>query len=76
MALEEYLVPCGQLCWTCQNACGGCEWSSKLQPVPGWTAKKVTRDYSNGEFDSYSIKECPKYIPEPPRKMPRKGDAK
>lgn len=23
-----------QLCWTCANACGGCEWSDHLEPVP------------------------------------------
>ena len=22
-----------QICWTCQNACGGCSWSSELKPV-------------------------------------------
>lgn len=32
-----------QLCWECKNACGGCEWSANLEPVPGWTAEKVPR---------------------------------
>lgn len=22
-----------QLCWSCKNACGGCEWSAYLEPV-------------------------------------------
>ena len=28
-----------QLCWDCKNACGGCEWSESLEPVPVWKAK-------------------------------------
>ena len=27
-----------QLCWDCASACGGCEWSDHLEPVPGWDA--------------------------------------
>lgn len=27
------------LCWTCQNACGGCSWSKSFTPVEGWDAK-------------------------------------
>ena len=27
-----------QPCWDCANACGGCEWSDHLEPVPGWDA--------------------------------------
>lgn len=36
-----------QLCWSCKNACGGCEWSARLEPVAGWTAKKVKRKGCN-----------------------------
>lgn len=32
-----------QLCWTCANACGGCEWSDHLEPVPGWDATPTSR---------------------------------
>lgn len=54
-----------QLCWSCKNACGGCEWSANLEPVPGWTAEKVPRDTGTRENKrkgfSYKITECPKF---------------
>ena len=49
-----------QLCWTCQNACGWCSWSSCFQPVEGWTAEKVHRK----TYDSYRITKCPEYVPD------------
>lgn len=56
-----------QLCWSCKNACGGCEWSAHLEPVPGWTAEKVlrweyigTKENKRPSF-SYKIIECPKF---------------
>ena len=69
-------MPCGertsqQLCWSCQNAVAseitgrGCEWSRDLRPVPGWTAEMIRKP---GYGETWSITECPKYIPEPPRK--------
>lgn len=60
-----------QLCWTCQNAVSsettgrGCEWSRDLRPVPGWTAE-MTHKAVMGL--TWSITECPKYIPDQPRK--------
>lgn len=56
-----------QLCWSCKNACGGCEWSANLEPVPGWTAEKVPRwEYVNTRENkrlgfSYKITACPKF---------------
>ena len=56
-----------QLCWSCKNACGGCEWSAYLEPVPGWTAEKVPRwEYIGTKENtrlgfSYKITECPKF---------------
>lgn len=56
-----------QLCWDCKNATGGCEWSSCLEPVPGWTAEKVPRwEYANTTENkhlgfSYKIAACPKF---------------
>ena len=53
-----------QLCWDCKNATGGCEW---LEPVPGWTAKKVPRlEYANTTANkrlgfTYKIAACPKF---------------
>lgn len=32
-----------QLCWDCSNACGGCERSDHLEPVPGWDATQTSR---------------------------------
>lgn len=57
---EEYLAypPKGyhdQLCWYCENACGGCSWSESFIPVEGWEAIKT------GE--SYHITFCPQYQP-------------
>ena len=49
-----------QLCWMCQNACGGWSWSSCFQPVEGWTAEKVHRK----TYDSYRIEKCPEYVPD------------
>lgn len=57
-----------QLCWEYKNATGGCEWSSCLEPVPGWTAEKVPRwEYINRKQAekvlgfSYKILSCPKF---------------
>ena len=55
------------LCWSCQNACGGCSWSKRLKPVRGWKADKIKiKLYMIGgeDFysDSYFVRECPKYI--------------
>lgn len=39
------------LCWTCENACGGCPWSRKFEPVEGWEAERSAisfrRDYTH-----------------------------
>ena len=51
-----------QLCWTCKNACGGCEWSRDFKPVKGWTAEKTIISETAGSFESYKITKCPKYI--------------
>lgn len=48
------------LCWTCQNACGGCSWSRGLKPVDGWKAKEVTKASYKGQ-KSYKVIECPEY---------------
>lgn len=51
-----------QLCWRCENACGGCEWSARFEPVPGWDAIATTRTVS-GKFveKSFSVRACPKF---------------
>lgn len=53
------------LCWSCQNATGGCSWSKKLKPVRGWTAERIFLKYNeNGKakYDkSYKVVSCPKF---------------
>lgn len=51
-----------QPCWTCKNACGGCEWSRYFKPVPGWIAEKTFIESNGEEAESYKIISCPKYI--------------
>lgn len=59
-----------QLCWTCANACGGCEWSDHhLEPVPGWDATSTSRVLKVGGkgkggtrvASSFVIHYCPKF---------------
>ena len=58
-----------QLCWTCANACGGCEWSDHLEPVPGWDATPTSRVLKVGGKGkggtrveaSFVIRSCPKF---------------
>lgn len=58
-----------QLCWTCANACGGCEWSDHLEPVPGWDATPTSRVLKVGGkgkggtrvASSFVIHTCPKF---------------
>ena len=58
-----------QLCWTCANACGGCEWSDHLEPVPGWDATPTSRVLKAGGKGknrtrvetSFVIHTCPKF---------------
>lgn len=56
------------LCWGCKNANRfKCSWFNPAnpQPVPGWTA--VLRKVHGVKGDSYLVKECPNFAPEPPR---------
>ena len=65
------------ICFTCENACGRCPWSSSnpetgkpnFEPVPGWTAevvKLMSGTTKNGKHifvDTYHITACPLYKP-------------
>lgn len=65
-----YIYAHQQPCWDCKNACGGCSWSAKFEPVDGWKAREVIRPTYNtvaGVYQSYAIDFCPEYDPEPPR---------
>ena len=58
-----------QPCWDCANACGGCEWSDHLEPVPGWDATPTSRVLKVGGkgkggtrvASSFVIHYCPKF---------------
>ena len=51
-----------QLCWRCNNACGGCSWSENFAPVEGWTAyATVIKDSMGEDMRSYRIKACPQF---------------
>ena len=51
-----------QLCFTCKNVCDGCVWSKYFLPVAGWEAEPTIVKDSGGDFSSYKIHKCPKYI--------------
>lgn len=84
MNLSEHEVS-GQLCWSCQNACGGCSWTElnhdtkkpRFEPVPGWNAKPIRKNFGSRKSGpvimvTYAIKECPLYIPDDPILIHRK----
>lgn len=48
------------ICIDCKKACGGCPWSEKFEPVPGWEAQKVSLNVGDRRFiETYSITACP-----------------
>ena len=63
------------ICFDCNNACGGCSWTAvdpktkkiRFKPVPGWTAKKVLLNvgtYGNNKraiIETYHITACPQF---------------
>ena len=54
-----------QPCWTCKKCYGGCNWSKRFEPVPGWDAtptNKGTPGNGTGNYyESYDIHSCPEY---------------
>lgn len=58
-----------QLCWDCANVYGGCEWSARFEPVPGWDATPTSRVLKVGGkgkggtrvASSFVIRVCPKF---------------
>jgi len=61
-----------QIRYTCANACGGCSWSRKLKPIPGWDAEPTILMMNNGAtikpMQSFKILRCPEYRQEPARR--------
>ena len=63
--------------WTCTKYLGGCPWSARFEPVPGWKAKPVQKsgNNTNPPIDTYDIKFCPMYVNDgslPPEERGRK----
>lgn len=69
------------ICFDCQKACGGCSWSAldfvtlkpKFEPIPGWTATKVTLKTGHpgkpyAYTTTYHITQCPEFVPDVKRK--------
>ena len=54
-----------QPCWTCKKYAGGCSWSARYEPVPGWTAtptrKAASKKSASSCIESYDITYCPEY---------------
>lgn len=70
------------ICFDCQNACGGCSWTEinpdtkqpRFEPVPGWTAKPVLLNVGGGKngscfIETYHVTKCPQFIPDAQRKV-------
>ena len=56
MSKTLYHSEANELCFKCVNAAGGCNWSNRLQPVPGWKTKP-------GRYAGWTkIIECPEFV--------------
>lgn len=53
---KDYVM---QLCWECGKAVGGCPWSKRFEPVPGWTAVATKVKQQTTMLDTYCIIACP-----------------
>lgn len=61
------------ICFDCQKACGGCSWSKKFEPVPGWTAEPVLLNLGKvhskkRHVRTYHITACPEFVKDEKRK--------
>ena len=50
-------------CWNCAKATGGCSWSSRFEPVEGWTAQETLIKLNGGERyePSFHVISCPEF---------------
>lgn len=58
----DYTSPKYTRCWTCQNACAGCNWSRFGEPVPGWEAKKIVIPSNENYAEGWFVVSCPEYV--------------
>ena len=61
------------LCWQCNNTNRHkCSWFNPAdpQPAPGWVAERRVRPLLG---ETYTVTECPNFVPEPPRKAASKS---
>ena len=50
------------ICWDCAKACGGCNWSARLEPVEGWEAEETLVTIQKGSrVDSMCVTKCPEF---------------
>ncbi len=59
-----YVPPKLTLCWGCKNATGGCSWSARLEPVPGWDAVATAIKCTGVPVQSYHVRSCPLFEPD------------
>ncbi len=52
------------LCWGCKNALGGCPWSARFEPVPGWDAVATVIEGNYIQVPSYHVRACPLFEPD------------
>ena len=72
-----------QLCETCQKAYGDCSWTEvepntgrvKFVPVKGWDAVPTVKMSMGRRQESYEIRSCPEYVPDPPRRVKKEKRA-
>ena len=64
-----------QPCWTCTKYLGGCPWSARFEPVPGWDAEPVEKsgNNTNPPISTYDIKSCPMYVNDGSRDPEERG---
>ena len=64
-AVGERITQAETKCFSCVNACGGCNWSREFKPVDGWTVEirlpKKQISSSLTHIPDYFVIECPEY---------------
>lgn len=48
------------LCWDCEKATGGCDWSSLGEPIKGWDATTI-KATGTKPYNTYVVHWCPEF---------------